>query len=270
LEAHLEGCESCRLTREIGADFDAIEPAIDDGKRIERLAAFAAARPRWRLGRLSRGVLLAATLSLLSGVALAGYGWLEAHRAARGMLARAATSAARASVSAPLAWRVVEPQAPSAAPSNAAPLGDAAGPNEAASSAPPMPRAAAGAQSAAQLFRKANELRRAGESQQAIQAYRALQRDFAGSPEATLSQVSLGGLLLNRGSAQSALVEFDRYLRASRSGALAAEALYGRGRALQGLGRRADERKNWEQLLSQYPGCPYVESARRRLAELRD
>ena len=122
---------------------------------------------------------------------------------------------------------------------------------------------------AAQLFRKANDARRLGQAQQAIQLYRTLQRDFPSSAEAALSQVSLGGLLLNRASAGAALEQFDHYLAASPGAALAAEALYGRARALQALGRQSEEKRTWQQLLSRFPGCPYRESAHRRLSELR-
>ena len=93
-------------------------------------------------------------------------------------------------------------------------------------------------------------------------------RRLKGSAEAALSPVSLGGLLLNRASAGAALEQFDHYLAASPGAALAAEALYGRARALQALGRHAEEKRTWEQLLSRFPGCPYRESARRRLREL--
>ncbi|MDC0683007.1 tetratricopeptide repeat protein [Sorangium atrum] len=127
---------------------------------------------------------------------------------------------------------------------------------------------ASSASTAEQLFREANEARRAGNSQRAVELYRSLQKSFATSPEATLSLVSLGNLLLNTGAPAAALVQLDRYLGVAGSRPLAVEALYGRGRALRALGRSADEAQNWRRLLRDHPGSPYVEHARRRLAEL--
>jgi TolA-binding protein len=46
------------------------------------------------------------------------------------------------------------------------------------------------------------------------------------------------------------------------------EALYGRGRALTGLGDRAEETRTWQRLLRDFPDSAYAEPARRRLAEL--
>ncbi|XXY46841.1 tetratricopeptide repeat protein [Sorangium sp. So ce269] len=135
------------------------------------------------------------------------------------------------------------------------------GPGAAASSA-------SSARSAEQLFREANDARRAGSTQRAIELYRALQKGFARSPEATLSLVSLGSLLLNSGSPAAALAQFDRYLGTAGARPLAVEALYGRGRALRALGRSADEAQSWRRLLREHPSSPYVEHARRRLAEL--
>ncbi|WP_437716425.1 tetratricopeptide repeat protein [Sorangium sp. So ce448] len=86
--------------------------------------------------------------------------------------------------------------------------------------------------------------------------------------EATLSLVSLGGLLLHNGSPAAALAQFDRYLGVAGPRPLAVEALYGRGRALRALGRAGDEAQTWRRLLREHPGSPYVEHARRRLAEL--
>ncbi|WP_437280491.1 tetratricopeptide repeat protein [Sorangium sp. So ce375] len=124
------------------------------------------------------------------------------------------------------------------------------------------------ASTAEQLFREANDARRAGSSRRAIELYRALQKGFATSPEATLSLVSLGGLLLNAGSAAGALAQFDLYLGTAGARPLAVEALYGRGRALRALGRTGDEAQTWRRLLREHPGSPYVDHARRRLAEL--
>ncbi len=123
--------------------------------------------------------------------------------------------------------------------------------------------------SAAALFREANQARRKGDRTTAIQQYQRLQKLFPSASEATLSQVSLGGVLLESGAAAGALTQFDRYLSSGSQASLRAEALYGRGRALRALGRTNDEIQNWQRLLDSYPKSPYGEEARTRLAALR-
>jgi TolA-binding protein len=266
LRAHLDACEICRMTREISAAFDEqSELERDDGARIAKLAARARApQRRFPIRRGPRIALIAACLTLLTGVAAAAaFSWMQRPEKEPRL--------AQATRDLPHAVAALTPQAkltPRAAdaPPQAATNKQADGATSAAALA--KAPAAASPLSAAQLFRKANDARRTGQAQQAIQLYRSLQRDYPGSAEAALSPVSLGGLLLNRASAGAALEQFDHYLAASPGAALAAEALYGRARALQALGRNAEEKRSWEQLLSRFPGCPYRETARRRLSEL--
>ena len=52
-------------------------------------------------------------------------------------------------------------------------------------------------------------------------------------------------------------------------GPLVAEALYGKGRALEALGDGVDERRTWERLVADHAGSAYAPHARRRLAALR-
>ncbi|WP_437962339.1 tetratricopeptide repeat protein (plasmid) [Sorangium sp. So ce119] len=240
---------------------------------------------RYKAGWRRSAWLYAAAAVLLCGVAAAATALVE--RPAPGPSARRVEPSLRAVVS-----RARPPAPSAAAPSEAAPPapdgapapGGAALP-ELAAPAPRPPEAARGpgaeaargpgaaasstaASTAEQLFREANDARRAGSTQRAIELYRALQKRFAGSPEATLSLVSLGGLLLNGGSAAAALAQFDRYLGVAGARPLAVEALYGRGRALRALGRSGDEAQTWRRLLREHPSSPYAEHARRRLAEL--
>jgi TolA-binding protein len=123
--------------------------------------------------------------------------------------------------------------------------------------------------SAQALFRAANQERRHGNSVEAVRLYRKLQQQFSGSSEATLSLVALGGLLLKSSQAAGALTQFDRYLAGGAKGPLTAEALYGRGQALQRLGRKNEETQNWQRLLKSYPTSPYSFEARRRIDALR-
>jgi TolA-binding protein len=125
------------------------------------------------------------------------------------------------------------------------------------------------ASSAATLLRQASGARRAGDAERAITLYRKLQQDFPRSAEATLSSVSLGGLLLDRRLPRAALSQFDGYLVASRGGVLIPEALYGRGRALAALGDRQEERHTWDRLLTDFPESTYAPFAKRRSQELK-
>ncbi|WP_437637631.1 tetratricopeptide repeat protein [Sorangium sp. So ce854] len=242
----------------------------------------------WRRGAW----LYAAAAVLLGGAAAAATALLD-RRPAPGPGARPVEPALRAVVARPRPPAPAAPPAPDVAPTGAQPAPTGAQPAQAASGGAPAsggagltelaapaprphdtPRAPGAsapppaASTAEQLFREANDARRAGSAQRAIELYRALQRRFAGSPEATLSLVSLGSLLLDGGSPGAALAQFDRYLGVAGARPLAVEALYGRGRALRALGRSGDEAQTWRRMLREHPSSPYAEHARRRLAEL--
>jgi tetratricopeptide repeat protein len=282
LGAHLEACTTCRLTREIHADFEA-EPAVqlDDAARIARMSAAARrwsqrrARPRARTSRFQhwrRTTMGVAALLLLAGSASATAWWWRTETRAAEERAERATTAAR------LRDRVRATRVTRRAPAPA-PVVVAEAPR--APEAPlvepeirrPRPRARTVAalvpqESAATLLRRADEARRRGAGEEAIAIYRRLQRDFADSREAVLSTVPLGGLLLRQGQATRAGEQFDRYLGAEPHGNLLPEALYGRGRAQAALGQREGERQTWRRMLDQAPGSAYEPHARRRLSEL--
>jgi TolA-binding protein len=123
---------------------------------------------------------------------------------------------------------------------------------------------------AAELFAQANEARRRGDAAGAVQRYGALQRRFPRSPEASLSHVALGRLVLDRlGDPLRALAEFDAYLAENRKGELVEEALVGRALSLQRLGRTADERDAWRALVVAFPNSLSASLAKARLAVLR-
>ena len=98
-----------------------------------------------------------------------------------------------------------------------------------------------------------------------------MQAHFPGSPEATLSFLSLGDLLLSQGAIAlsqgalaQALAQFDAYL-ASGDTMMAEEALVGRARTLARLGRTEEERAAWRALLSRFPQSDYRWRAQQRL-----
>lgn len=126
--------------------------------------------------------------------------------------------------------------------------------------------------SASDLFRDANAARRAGDVPKATELYRALEAHHPGAAETSAARVSLGRMLLDRGGDPAgALAEFDGYLKGTpRDGTLAEEARVGRALALQRLGRAADERRAWQDLLEQHPASLYADRARARLTALGD
>jgi hypothetical protein len=123
------------------------------------------------------------------------------------------------------------------------------------------------AETAATLFARANEARRAGRGAEALRLYDELGARFPGSREDSAARVTSGWLLLQQlGQPAAALARFDRYL-ATGGGTLAQEAMAGRALALGKLGRRSDELAAWHRLLEVAPGSAYAPRARERLAE---
>ena len=270
-EAHLSSCESCGMLCDVMGDFDAVgEAQPGDSERVARMAALAAGTrriaPRVPLRGARRAWLLAAAALVLTGAAVAsGVRWVALHSQPEEAAPRAPESTTLAPTpprKAPVLERAtapteVLPPAPAGAP-----------PSVNVGRSAPSPSASPAGASASELYREANDARRAGRTDEAVRGYQQLQRRFPGSAEAHASRVSLGGLLLRQGSASAALAEFDAYLD-GRAGRLAAEALFGRGRALQALGRSEEEVRNWERLVKQYPGSAYATHAQRRLDQLR-
>lgn len=115
---------------------------------------------------------------------------------------------------------------------------------------------------AAELLQRARELRASGRYGDASAVYLRLVREYAGSPEARVAQVSVGELQLSQlGDAGAALRSFEAYL--SGGGALRQEASYGRVRALQRLGRRNDAQKAAAAFVRAYPNSVQAAALRK-------
>ncbi|HXI58061.1 MAG TPA: tetratricopeptide repeat protein [Polyangia bacterium] len=123
--------------------------------------------------------------------------------------------------------------------------------------------------SAGQMFAEANRARRSGDYSEALVQYRQLAKQFPGSREEITGRMIVGELLLARHSPGEALRQFDSYLAASPSGTLAEEARVGRAAALESLGRTADERDAWQELLRKHPASVHAQRAKDRLNQLR-
>jgi len=120
---------------------------------------------------------------------------------------------------------------------------------------------------AASLFADANRARRDGNTDRAVGLYRALQSRYPSSSESELSRALLAQLLLDRGNPEAALAGFDRYL-AEDTPVLSAEALVGRARALEQLGKSTQAAAAWRQVQSRFPGSVHARLAATRLAAL--
>jgi len=115
-------------------------------------------------------------------------------------------------------------------------------------------RCAQGQEALARAVHQRNE----GDSDAAVQSFLDLQTACTGLPEAMVSLVSMGELLLGRGDASQALASFDAYLRGAPSGTLAPEALEGKARALVQLGRGDEAQAIWREVTRRFPRSPYA------------
>ncbi|HXU01057.1 MAG TPA: tetratricopeptide repeat protein [Polyangia bacterium] len=274
LDAHLAGCASCRLSRDVLADFDQVDVVdIRDGARIQALVATARARGtvRGRVHARSRlRVAAAAAALIVCGGSASAAVWLWRRPAAPAVNAGGGAiviARPRPVAHAPIA-RVEPPAVVAPATGVETPVRTPVLRHRsiARTSAAPVETTPL---SAGALLAEAGRARGEGQLDRAVALYRRLQREFPATPEAHVSAVPLGRLLLDGGAARAALAAFDGYLRDVPRGPLVAEALYGRGRALEALGDRDDERSTWERLVTDHGGSAYAPHARRRLAALR-
>ena len=274
LAAHLGQCAACRAASALTALFDAIpETQPGDSQLIARVADSAIRAPhrysRWRGLR----VAVAAGLALLTG-GVATAAWMAHQRAVDETRLRESPAAEpKQRVSSGRARGVSVLVAPAAPEPALAELGQEGTAPEPTKSRRPPARSASLAPSVeeptpASLFAQANAVRRAGDVRKAIGLYQSLRQRFPESSQALLSAISVGDLLLGEGEPASAIVAYGAYLRGSPKGALTEEALFGRARGLGLLGRGAEERQTWEELVRRFPRSAYQPAASRRLKEL--
>jgi outer membrane protein assembly factor BamD (BamD/ComL family) len=117
------------------------------------------------------------------------------------------------------------------------------------------------------LFSEGTEARRRGDRATAMRIYGELLAKHPGAAEANATRLALGRLALDTGDSARALGLFEQYLGSGES-TLREEAMAGRARALQRLGRETDERAAWTTLLQSYPTTIHRERATARIEEL--
>jgi len=277
LDAHLLHCASCRLTLQLGYDFDQVlSEQPGDELLAARIAAVVAGRPK-RVVR-GRGLAVAAALLLLvsaSAVAVAaGPTLLRAWRAWRApAVAEPPRPIPAAEVKLIPAEIPVAPTVEAAvdAPPEPEPVVPVpSSPGRVHRPRPSVPEHVAAAPTADELFATANARRRSGDVSSARALYIDLQKKYPTSSSATVSHVSLGRLFLDRlHDPASALAQFDGYLAQSAHATLAEEALFGRATALMRLGRHDEERATWQRLMLRFPASVYSERAAARLGPQR-
>jgi TolA-binding protein len=82
---------------------------------------------------------------------------------------------------------------------------------------------------------------------------RTLEQRFPDSSQALVARVSRGDLLLRVGNAAEALLAFDSYLGRAPSGNLVPEALAGKVRALEALGRTEEAKRLRQERAGRFP-----------------
>jgi TolA-binding protein len=277
LDAHVGQCASCRAASAVATLFDAI-PDVQPGDEL------LIARVAGRATRVSRGgfaqrwmqVAAAGIVVLVGGAATATWLTLKRHEAEhqkaespspsvspRKHVVKSSSGPAPAGDLADLAADAVEAPALS-------PRGVASARPEAHERHPTSRSMVQGPQQtgAASLFAEANAVRRAGELRRAVGLYQSLRQQFPESSQALLASLSIGDLLFGLGDPAGAFAAYDSYLNHFPAGALTEEALFGRARCLARLGRTAEERQTWEELVLRYPRSVYRPAANRRLEEL--
>ena len=268
----LNTSDSARSLYEAGLAFDRMptEHAIDR-ELLARVSARTLARVSSGQNRApqKRGKLigLASAVLFVSGAAAASlwhFGEASPSHAGSSSIGAKPASGAAAKPGAHGSRASETPREPAPTGKPRTPLG---APSPTATPPPPMSAQPdpARLEDAGSLFKQANDSRKAGASSRALALYQKLQQRFPASPEAQVSLVLSGRLLLASGQSSRALAQFDRYLRTGGRGGLTEEALSGKAQALAGLGRSDEERQVWRTLLGQFPNSVYAHKARERL-----
>ena len=276
LDAHLAHCTTCRMERQLRADFAEelesefpLERAI--GLGIERASLIPPAResvmvlraPRKR--RLRAVWLLAAAAVLVGGAAAAAIGIREAGRTSPGIVqASPVQTSALEATHAKAHHASIEAATPAPAPAEPVETAVAASTLASPHRAVHAVAVAAPIVGPAELFDEASLARRRGDYGRVLDLDRELEQRVPTSREAQVCRAIVGRLLLDRGDPAGAIAKFDAYL-AGGAGDLGEEAMVGRATALDRLGRSDEATRAWSALVAAFPESPYAARARARL-----
>lgn len=295
LEAHLKACATCRVERQVRADFAAVGTSTvalellvakalhtvsetPETANLDQLVARAMetaevpAPPRRR--SLTPWLIAATLVSGLSFAAVAQF---------TGLLPRLLETRTETPPTAPEPVKTAPvPRAnpvatvvadePAVVDEVTPPPVVAAPPPRAKISKPapelsPAPEPAVAAPDAATLFSLAHAARIAGRRGDAVVQLRELVARFPNEPAGALAWAELGTLWLEGGEPARAIDAFDTYL-ASSHGLLREEVLTSRAQAYGALGHAAEERAAWERLLQEFPNGLTSSRARARVEAL--
>jgi TolA-binding protein len=255
LDRHASRCATCAFEIAAGQDFDRDLAAPTDPAALASITA--GVQRRLDLPEAA----LAAALSAARPAAPVAP---APRRPSPAALAPVAPPPARPVVAAPLA---VQAAPPATTPRVEAPARTRRRGRPVAAHAPPSLAARDGARS---LFEQAVAARRGGQHALAASLFEQLQHRYGDSEEASISQIALGRLWLDRlGQPARALVQFESYLAARRRGESREEAMVGRAAALERLGRTASAREAWEAVRDAFPGSVSARRAAVRIDALR-
>ncbi len=280
LSSHLAQCKVCRFELAARADFRKVL-ALGDFEPFGDASTKGHARPPPTRARPHRRTLAFAAAAAASLVTVTAMGAVAQWAGVWHRLPALAqperwqpSFAAGADPSLPQGTPTGTP-APSLAPPSRPPAKPLtpSGSRPAALSRPPalmLPPAGArlvDGHEASVLFDAATRARDYGDTREAIALYRTLAERYPSAPEAPLTEVELGRLLLDTGDAEQALEPLKAYLRGGNRD-VREEVLYTVALAFSRLHRADDEATAWSELIRGYPHSVHVELARARLREI--
>lgn len=279
LRAHRRECESCRLEASLqlalrdGDDLTPLSAPLMDAVLADFLAgrgtATEASRslmpaPSRQVGRIRRAA--PTLLAFLVGVGAAAAAGVLSERSQ--VWSRSAAPRASVPRTAPEPVAVSHPLPVAVEAADVVEASSAAPETERAPDTASRPTEPAVRHTSASLFAEATAARRSGDAAKAAALCRQLQRDFASSPEAAASRLSLGRLELHQlGRPAAALQQFEAYLAAG--GTLQQEAQLGKAQSLQQLGRASEAKAVFRLIVERYPDSIYADQAKLRLEQRR-
>lgn len=257
LNQHLESCAPCFTHVRVAGIRNVDSPPKPNTAPVRDRMTVATVIGRWELAqsrrrssRVRRWVAGGAGVVLLSSAAMAATLWAIGQKRSDGPVLTLPPHRTLERATVPNAIEAA-PAPPEAPPPKEAP---------AASEVKARP-------ASSELFDRACDLGRRGNTVGALATFRRLQRLYPDSRENHLAPLVIGRMWLENGRPDRAAPRFAQYVRSGGAGAV--EALVGHATALRRMKRYDEEAADWKTLLDKYPGSLYAADARKRLDDLR-